>query len=371
MTRRDLELLQAQQEYPSVSITVGLAKTMPDRKNNVTKVRDSIKAAQERLLKECSESEAKPLIERLQTAFEDIDFERTSAQGLAIFVNKKVSQIYLLPVAITDRVIVDKAFEVRDILQAISRMPRYWVLELSEKPSRLFYGVFDELIEIIEPAQDEFGVDKDGFPYSYVATEDERIRQTQRKDLAQDASYFDGHKEKFFERVFKLAERFIKVESLPLVIISTEKNHSLFEKASHNYPIAVWVHGDYCKRNAHDIAQVVWPEVKKYIDQQVEKKIANFEEKAVGTRKHAFGFQNVWRDAQEGRVHELLVEEGFAVGGAVDPKNPTHLTLDKNAGNDLVNDLIELVLSKGDATVTFCKPGSLKKYEQVAAVLRY
>lgn len=371
MTRRDLELLQSQREYPSVSITVGLATTMPDRQNNVTKVKDGIKTAKERLLQEFSLEEIQPILNRLQTALDDIDFEHTRARGLAIFANKNISEVNLLPIALSESVVIGDHFEVRDIIQTLQRMPRYWVLALSEKPSRLFYGVFDELMEIIEPAQDEFGVDKDGFPYNFIAPDYANIVHKERKDLAPGAPYFDAHKEKFFERVFKLAERFIKVENLPVVIVAVEKNHFLFEKASHHYPEAIWVHGDYCKRTPGEIAKVVWPHMQKYLAEQIQKKIEFFEEKVMGTRKHAFGLQTVWRDAQEGRVHELLVEEGYSVRGIVDPTNPTHIILDEHVNNDLINDLIELVIQKGNGAVTFCKPGSLKKYDHVAAILRY
>jgi hypothetical protein len=375
MTRRDLELLQSQQEYPSVSITVALAKAMPDRKNNEIKVRDALKDVKHRLLQEFSEEEINPILAKLQSEVEALDFSNIHGHGLAFFANKNVAARYELPFAVADRIVVDSIFEIREIFKALQRLPQYWVLALSEKPSRLFRGTHDALHEIIEPAQDEFGNDKDGFPYNYVAPDVRNPHEMMGDHLMRDARHFDECKEKFFERVFKLADRFFKAEHLPLIVIADEKNYSLFKKVSHDYPVAEHVHGDYCKRSAYEIAQVVWPAIEKYLADEIAKKIVDFSEKAMGSKKHAVGFADVWAAAQDGRVHELLLEEDFSIAGTPDPLDKfKYLLLEgpKSASNpDIINDLIEIVLSKGDATVTFCKPGSLEKYGHVAAILRY
>ena len=396
MTRLELKFLLSQQEYPSVSITVALSSTMPDRAQNVTKVKTAIAAAKEQLLQEFTQEECKPVLDKLYAAEQGLDYEHMSAQGVAIFANKQVVQTYLFPVSVADRVVIDSSFEVREVILALSRTPKYWVLVLSEKPSRLFYGIGDVLTEIIEPAKDALGQDQDGFPYTFLPsnidkksdlhdssgqqfrgsvghTGDGHVKQS----LGNDARHLDEQKLKFVERVFKLADRFLKVEPLPLIIVCENKNHAFFEKASHGYQVAGWLRGDYCKRNAHGLAEAVKPLIQEYFEKQCTEKITEFEEEAMGTNKHAFGINAVWRAAQEGRVRELLVEESFVVTGIVDPDNKFHIIVTEQQKKpavvvDLVNDLIEVVLSKGDdARVVFCKPGSLKKYESIAAILRY
>lgn len=374
MTRRDIVFLQFQQEYPSISVIVNLSQAMPDRQENVTKVKNALKVVKERLLKEVSEAEVDAIISNAEEAANAFDYGATKAKSVALFINKNVARVFLLPISLPDRIEIGPVFEIRDILWALHRMPRYWVLLLSEKPSRLFQGFGQELVEIIEPAQDALGNDQDGFPYSYLAPNEEHVNDKLGDDLHHGARYFDDCKEKFYERVFKLLERFLKVDQLPLIIISDEKNHHLFERASHEYPIAGWVHGDYCKRTVHDIAPLVWPVVSKHLANECTKKIAFFKEQAMGGKKHACGMMAVWAAAHEGRVHELLVEEDFKVFGAVDGDNPLHIEIvdkESSQAHDLINELIEVVLSKGEGIVTFCPKDALKKYEYVAAVLRY
>lgn len=374
MTRHDIAFLQFQQEYPSVSIIVHLTPKMPDRQANITKAKDALRTAKDRLLKEVSASEAEAIIKQAYAIVEAFDFAQTNARSMAIFVNKHIARVYLLPIALPDRIEIGSTFEIRDIIAALHNMPRYWVLLLSEKPTRLFQGFGQELVEIIEPARDALGHDKDGFPYAYIPPDMQKVQDMMHNKADRDLPHFDGHKEKFFERVFKLFERFYKIDPLPLFIISTEKNQHLFDLASHHAFIAGWIHGDYCKRLVHDIAPIVWPAVKKYLDDECKKKIDYFKEQAMGSRKHAYGIKAVWAAAQEGKVHELLVERDLKVFGIMDPQDPANIMItEKESGQacDLVNELIQVVMSKGDGIVVFCPHDSLKEYEHVAAVLRY
>jgi hypothetical protein len=396
MTRKDLLFLQSQQEYPSVSIILNLAQAMPDRQGNRIKIKNAIDEVKDRLLQEFSAREIKSVLDNVQTLTEALNLDQTRAHALALFANQNFKEAYSLPVHVKESVTINSTFETRNIIWALNRIPKYWVLALSEKPSRFFYGTRDTLSEIIEPAKDTFGQDQDGFPYTYlppdVSSKSEMMGESGKdfvnrghtgagyivQSLEADARYYDDHKRKFFERVFKLAERFLAVEPLPLVIVCEDKNHGYFEQVSHHYPVAGWLRGDYCKRTVAGLEEAVWPIMREYLEKERQKKITEFTEQAMGTPQHAFGIDAVWRAAQEGRVKDLLIEEDFEVAGIVNPDNKFNLLLTPKGeakevlADDIVNLLIETVLSKGEkVSVTFCAPGSLKKYGQVAAVLRY
>ena len=48
----------------------------------------------------------------------------------------------------TPRVIIDDTIATRDLVFALNRSPRSWVLLLSEQPTRLFVGVRETLVEV-------------------------------------------------------------------------------------------------------------------------------------------------------------------------------------------------------------------------------
>ncbi len=79
----------------------------------------------------------------------DIDY-RYALDGLAIFVNHDFARKFYLPFPVKERVIIDESFATRDLVLTMNRSSRYWVLALSEKPTRLFEGARDTLAEITD-----------------------------------------------------------------------------------------------------------------------------------------------------------------------------------------------------------------------------
>ncbi len=61
----------------------------------------------------------------------EIDY-RYALDGLAIFVNQDFARKFYLPFPVRERVSIDESFATRDLVMAMNRAPRYWVLALSE-----------------------------------------------------------------------------------------------------------------------------------------------------------------------------------------------------------------------------------------------
>jgi hypothetical protein len=382
MNRRDLQFLQAEQEYPSVSIIVKTHRAMPESQQDPIRVKNAVAEVKKRLKDECDEHDRRKIEQRLDLLVAEIDYTQ-QLDGLALFVNTSIAQMYKLPIAVEDKVVIDSHFFTRDIVHAINRVPHYWVLALSEKPTRLYYGVGDTLNEIIEPAQNQHGEDQDGFPYDYLPNDIQAFREmaggvgrnSLQISVHGSAQYFDDCKRKFFERIEHLLSRFTSVDQLPIVLAGTKENCAIFKQVAPQHNWIAEVDADFSHNpECPHVAAAVWPHVEKYLDEQSVKRIEAFTE-AIGNMHHAFGIDSVWRVAQEGRIHELLVEEGFSVPGVVNEENPQDLIIYDNSksvgiSDDLVNLLINHVMEKG-GIVTFCKPGSLDEYDHIAAILRY
>lgn len=382
MNRKDLKFLQSQQVYPSVSIFVRTHRAMPEREKDPIMVKNLVAEAKERLLKEFTERDIKKLLDNLDMLVKSIDYTR-SADGLAIFVNEHIKQMFTLPLPLKGRVLIDSTFETRDILGELGRLPRYWVLSLSEKPTRLYHGLGNELTEIIEPENDTLGQSRDGFPLDYIKPDIGEFEFHQGggpqgsmvgRNSHLDSKYVDDRKKTFFKKVDHLLSRFITADPRPLVVAGTEKNIALFEMGATS-KIAAKVSGDFTEQPVKTLEKAVSAAMQDYLAQQQVAKIKAFEE-AINTGHHAFGLESVWRMAQDGRIRELLVEEGYSVRGRVNPENPENLIIYGKAespevSDDLINLMIDMVMDKGGGQVTICKPGALKDYQQIAAILRY
>ncbi|MCL5436261.1 MAG: hypothetical protein M1549_00060 [Candidatus Dependentiae bacterium] len=387
MNRKDLEFLESEQIYPSVSIFVRTHRAMPEREKDPIAVKNMISEAKERLLKEFSAREVKELFDNLDSIAQAIDYA-VSADGLAIFVNRQVKQVFTLPLPLKNRVVIDSRFVVRDIFGELQRIPRYWLLSLSEKPTRLFYGSGDDLTEIIEPENDILGISRDGFPLDYTKPKIEEFgfqqglsrggngqEGTAGRDSHLDAKYLDDHMKTFFKKVDHLLTRFTTPEPLPLLVAGVEKNIALFEMVTAN-EIAAKVLGDFSNRSAQDLAAAAQPALHEHLTAARQEKLGAFEE-AVNKGKFAFGLHGVWHMAVDGRIHELFVEEGYHAHGEANPQNPENIVIyDKEVDkpelhDDLVNLIINMVIAKGGGRVVMCKKGELKEYGPIAAILRY
>jgi hypothetical protein len=361
MNKHDVHLLQQISSYPSVSITLPTHRTSPLNKQDPIRVKQLAREAVDRLLGEFSKREIEPIVTRLENLVDSLDY-RNALDGLALFVNNDFSRAFYLPITIKERVVVDQTFFTRDLVHAINRSTRYWVLALSEQPTRLFEGVRDALVEIRE----------EGFPFTHTGPGG--ASALPGGPGVRKSAYRDEYHRQFFRQVDAAFMPFMADDPLPLVVVGVDRFLAFFREVSaHAGSVIAEVQGSHDKTSAHDLGKLVWPQAKERL---LELRQGVFLEldKAVGERKVASSAGEVWRLAHEGRGHMLLVEEDFHFPARLD-ESGTHITLaDDPAAQDViddaVDDIIEEVLRK-QGQVVFVDNGKLDQHQRIALILRY
>lgn len=253
----------------------------------------------------------------------------------------------------------------------MQNFPHYWVLELTKKMCRLYEAHHTSLTEIVTPQVDDHGNPVQGFPLDYV-TPDDRI-ETAVGQGDRDARYRDDHEKRYFTMVDTELGKILREKPLPVIVCGVEKNISLFRSITkHASHIIGYQHGDY--RNSADIIPAVAPILEQHYQAEIARLLHDFVE-AEGQLKQAFGLKRVWLMAREGRIQHLLVEEGLAAPGIVDPTNLNHLLLaEATAPEDGIGDVVESIIDRvreTQGTVVFVPEGSLKDFEHIGAILRY
>jgi hypothetical protein len=147
MNPEDVKFLQSIQGYPAVSILLTTHRSNPENQQDPIRVKNLVDEAKQRLQANFSERELSPVLAQLDQAVDSIDYPHT-LEGLAIFANHELHRVYYHAFAFQDRVAVDETFATRDLIFALNRTPRYWVLALSEQSTSLFAGVLDSLEEV-------------------------------------------------------------------------------------------------------------------------------------------------------------------------------------------------------------------------------
>ncbi len=361
MKRQDILLLQKIKGYPSVTITLPTHRTSPENKQDPIRLRNLIKQADERLLKEFGKREVQPILNRLTGLADGIDF-RYSLDGLALFVNRDVGHVYHLPFSVKERLVVDETFLTRDLVFAMNRTPRYWTLVLSEKPTRLYEGTLGNLIE----------VEEGGFPMTHEGPGGEAplpggagINKSAHRD--------ERHRQ-FFRQVDAGLKPFLAEDPLPVALVAVERYLAFYKEMTDNKnAIVAEVEGSHDKTPPHDLAKLVWPAVEAGLEKK-RLEVTSELEKAAGERKLVSTIGEVWRLAQEGRGRILLVEESFHSPGRVDKSGlnlvPAEDPAEPGVMDDAVDEIIEAVLAR-QGRVVFLPDGHLSEHQRIALILRY
>ena len=198
MNRYDISLLQSYTGYPAISILCSTHRSVPEKLQDHIALKNLIKETKERLLVEFPQRQVQEYFDKLDTIAHEIDFTKT-LDTIAIFVSDTISRVFIIPGTVIPGVFIDHTFYTKPLIRLLQRSLRYFVLSLSDKPSRLFVGFGNELVEIIEPETNDLGVVQDGFPFEDLGpNHGEPDLAVGTGDL--DSAYLDNHKKTYFRR---------------------------------------------------------------------------------------------------------------------------------------------------------------------------
>jgi hypothetical protein len=361
MNRHDLHLLQQVKGYPAVTITLPTHRSAPENRQDPIRVRNLVEQATNRLLGEFNKREIEVLVGRLQALAESIEY-RNTLDGLALFVTHEFSQLVYLPFSLKERVAVDDTFFLRDLVFAMNRTPRYWVLALSEKPTRLFEATRENLVEIREG----------GFPMVHERPGGEEplpggfgVRKSAHRD--------ERHRQ-FFRDIDAALKPFLADDPLPLAVVGVDRYLSFYSEVSdHKNAVTTTLTGSHDKTSAHELGKLIWPLVKASLAEERQQVLTELD-KATGERKIASTVGEAWRMAHEGRGRLLLVEEDFHYPARVDEGgtqlSPAEDVEAPDVIDDAVDEIITAVLEK-QGKVVFIENGQLQEHGRIALILRY
>lgn len=360
MNKLDIQLLQSVRGYPAVSILMPTHRTAPENNRDPILLKNLAKEATERLLSEFSKREAEPVLRRLEAIVEDVSFNFT-LDGLAIFVNTDFARKFYIPFELKPRVVIDETFATRDLVYAMNRTPRYWVLSLADNNTRLFEAVRDDLTE----------AEHDAFPMDIGHHGGERGAQRERLS---EGAYRDEFNRQFMREVANNLEKIRESDPLPVAVVGVERSIAYFrEVMPDKKAIIATLTGNHEKTNTTELGKLIWAEVKQSLEAERQAKLETLRH-AVGARRFVSGAGEVWRYAHDGRGDLLLVEDNFYYPARLD-ESGRHITPAEDVEapdviDDAVDEIIEAVLQKG-GTIGFVPDGTLKDHQGIALILRY
>ena len=361
MNRHDLQELQEIHTYPCLTITLPTHRTWPDNKQDPIRVKNLVTEATNRLRGEFSKRELAPVLERLGALVDEIDYNYT-LDGLVLAVNRDMAREYVLPFALKERVVVDGTFFTRDLVRALNRTERYWVLSLSEQPTRLYSAAREHLEEITTG----------GFPMQHTGPGGDAPLPG---GLGVNRSaYRDDRHRQFFRAVDQALGAFMADDPLPLAIAGIDRHQSFFrEVSSHAGGTIAALPGNYDHMTAHDLGRLIWPPVEEGFTARRLEALDRLGV-AVGQHRASSTLGEVWRQADFGRGELLVVEDGYHQPARINRMGLLELQVDDPTAPDVLDDAVDetitTVLAKG-GRVVFVEDGELALHSRIALILRF
>ena len=353
------QLIKAKKTFPSISIILPTNTKYPHFKHDEEKLKLVINELEEQLVNEFPHSIADPLIAKLSKVYQEIDFTHLS-KGLAIYVSREQEKIIHLPFPVEEKIIIDKSFEVRDLLYATKHTFDYLVMIISSNGNKLFKGFNRSLTEIkLEDAPKDVNEWKIDLPTKVGNFTDAEVVK-------------DETLEKYLRDIDKSLSAELKLLDFPVVICSVERIISKYKRITKNQNSIL----DYVTGN---FEHATIPEIQSKLAVVFDKKNAKEEEKyldllndAIGKDAFASGINEVWRVAMEQRGRILLVEKNYTCPAKYGITKYTLVTKDVDIDSmytikDAVDDLIEIVLKFG-GDVIFVEDGKLLDHNRIALI---
>jgi hypothetical protein len=354
----DLAELRARRPYPAVSILAPLQRHHPGNPEDPVLLRDLADEAVRRVRGELGARGSEEIVQRLHDAVDSVDW-RNPTDGLALFVAPGESRVLELPFPVAPRIAVDQTFATRDLVRGLARRPRYRLLVLGEKPTRLFEGQGANLVECRAG----------GFPCFVEGARGEPLASG---GFPVHSSRAEAQHRAFFRQVDQALTAVTANDPLPLVVAGIERDLAYFDEVtSHSTRVVGRIEGNYEDAGPADLARLAAPLIDRYAAAQRDATIGELVE-AVGPGRALVGIKSAWSAARAGRARLLVVEDDFAypareVDGTLEPAGDAARP---GVIDDAVDELIETVLDEG-GDVVVVEPGALGVHGPVALLLRY
>lgn len=352
------QVINAKKTAPSVSILLPTHKNNPNHKIDKGELNALVRKAEEQLMNNYPENTAKEIVKKLNKIAGEVDYKHLS-DSLAIFVSKDNDVVLNLPFRVSEKLVIDDSFEIRDLIYTGKHSCYYTVLVISHNHNKLYYGFNDQLNEV---KVNKMPVNADAVEIDHHS----KVANFTTSDKLSEVNF-----EKYLRAIDHSLTEETKIIDAPIIVLSVKKTNGLFSKITHNSKkIIGYVEGNFEHASEHDIYNAVRPLLEQK-EQNNQDEILNKLDAALSKKTYASGIENVWSAAREKRGQLLIVEKDYYCTAKVEGNRL--ILMENNAGSlqspakDIVDDVMELVLaSEGD--IVFVDNGKLEAHKRIALI---
>jgi hypothetical protein len=363
----ELADLHKPRTYPAVSVIMPTHRRQPENKQDPVRLKSLLDEARRRLREEKHDlprGVADEVMATLEKAADQVNLAHAAEALVLLAAPGGEQHAYVLPrVNVTERVIIDDTFATRDLVAMLERSWNYWVLVLSEQPTRLWSGDGERLVEVSDAL----------FPLLFEdSLPDERGPVPLRKEAV---TFQDDRRMRFFRQVERNLNEVLKRDSRPVIVLGVSRYLKYLDEVAGGPvkdAIIGTAEGSFDKASASELATLADP-ILVAEHERWQRQAVDDLDKARSTRRFAGGLEEVWELAGQGRIAHLVVEEGHLVPARTGQGRLLPADAPESEGkpvSDAVDDLIETVL-RADGQIMLVPDGALADHGHIAAALRF
>jgi len=341
-----------------VTITTPLDRHRPGNDEDRIRLQNQLAEARRQVLETWDAKRAQPLLARLDAAAA-VELSG-GAHGLVVVATTDIGEAHFLPFPVQDAVALATTPATRLLIQGLRRTPRYRVLVVSDRATRLFEAVRDELDEVRGHG---FPLAADIVPRDRRAVAGRFARAPGRDDQEQWRS--------FYRDVDEALSEASRDDELLIVLAGVRTSTALFEEVTrHGDLIVDRIEGAHDQTSAHDLGRATWPLMQDRLRERRQRVVGELTD-ALHAGNAVTGLDEVWQLGREGRGRLLVVEEDYR--GEPSREVDHRLVAANGAGSDVmadpVDEIIEHVVRMG-GSAEFVEPDALVDLGRIGLFLR-
>ena len=349
---------EAEENGPSISIILPFEPKMSEKNELEYRLQRVIVKVQREIKGKYSEKSVMYVLDKLQSIISKLDFS-TYKKSIALFVSPQTEKIYYLDIDVEEKVIIDSAFEIRNLVNYKKDFHSFLLLVISAARSRIYMGSTQQFLRISSVASEQLNEIRNDIPNQLT----NYAEPTRRKENMLD---------KFLREVDSSLDIILQAYSLPLFVMGTYRAAVHFKKITRHYDhIMGFISGNADEANEQIIRKAVTPYIVDWKKVKQEDLLHQLD-KAKEMNKLATGIPDVLKEACSKKGRLLVVEHNYSCN-TWKVKGMQNNLLEKEVNDtpflieDVVDDIIEKVLESG-GDVEFVEDGLLKSYMHIGLI---
>lgn len=342
---------------PAVSIIMPFNPKMGGKHKLEMKLKSAVEKIEKTLQAHYPKLLAEEVLEKLKTTISQLDFS-TYKISIGIFVSPVINKVFYVDIPVNEKVSVDEAFEIRDLIRNKQTKQELLVLSVTEQDACLFKSDGKKLTRLVF----------NNIQHVAACHPNELLAASGMQD---DDHINEIAVRKFLKHVDDGLRHILNAYHLPLIVVTSEKIKGFLKHYSKNiHCIVDFVEGYYLAPSADQVKQAIGASTENW-EHFIEKWLLLQVKEAKVHNNLVTGIKDVWKAASQRKGRFLIVEKEFFSPAYAEEEDALQfyepLPEQSLYIKDAVDVAIEKVLEEG-GDIAFVEKGTLRNFGHIVLI---